>query len=186
MQIAEHLSEKGRLQLPSKPHFLWITQFPLFTRADEDKEFLAKGRWASSHHPFTAPVYEDLEALKKGDVAAVSIWLSLLSSRPLLPPILTPGPGPALRPRAQRPGDRRRIGPYPRRWSAGIHHARGTKGMSAFLQSILSCLLSLPPRLFLPDNGPCLVSSAWRLSYTRTLARAPARARAHSSSPTTK
>ena len=58
--------------LPTQPHFLWITQFPLFTRADEDKAFLSKGRWQSSHHPFTAPMYEDLDDLKKGNVDAVS------------------------------------------------------------------------------------------------------------------
>jgi aspartyl-tRNA synthetase len=64
--------KSGALELPVEPHFLWVTQFPLFTRADEDKDFLAKGRWASSHHPFTAPMFEDLEALKKGDVEGVS------------------------------------------------------------------------------------------------------------------
>jgi aspartyl-tRNA synthetase len=60
------------MQLPSDPHFLWITQFPLFTQADDDKAFLSKGRWASSHHPFTAPMFEDLDALHKGDVQNVS------------------------------------------------------------------------------------------------------------------
>jgi aspartyl-tRNA synthetase len=60
------------MTLTSDPHFLWVTQFPLFTRADEDKEELAKGRWASSHHPFTAPMWEDMDALKKGDVEGVS------------------------------------------------------------------------------------------------------------------
>ncbi len=59
------------MTLPSHPHFLWITQFPLFTRADEDKEFQAKGRWSSSHHPFTAPMWEDLKDLKEGKVEAV-------------------------------------------------------------------------------------------------------------------
>ena len=63
----------GVFTLPSEPHFLWITQFPLFTRADDDKTFLSKGRWASSHHPFTAPMWEDLELLKQGKVDAVSI-----------------------------------------------------------------------------------------------------------------
>ena len=62
----------GAMTLPDKPSFLWITQFPLFTRADSDKEFLAKGRWASTHHPFTAPLFEDLEDLKRGDVEKVS------------------------------------------------------------------------------------------------------------------
>lgn len=61
----------GLHTLSTQPHFLWITQFPLFTKADEDKEHLAKGRWSATHHPFTAPMLEDLEDLKKGKVDAV-------------------------------------------------------------------------------------------------------------------
>jgi aspartyl-tRNA synthetase len=53
------------------PHFLWITEFPLFTRADLDKEFLAKGRWSSSHHPFTAPMWQDIEAMYTGEIESV-------------------------------------------------------------------------------------------------------------------
>lgn len=50
---------------------MWITEFPLFTRADTDKDFLAHGRWSSSHHPFTAPMLEDIEALYAGKVDRV-------------------------------------------------------------------------------------------------------------------
>ena len=46
-------------------HFLWITQFPLFTH-DPDKDHLAHGRWSSSHHPFTAPLPSDLPLLSQG------------------------------------------------------------------------------------------------------------------------
>ena len=67
------------MTLPDTPHFLWITQFPLFTRADEDKDILAKGRWASSHHPFTAPMYEDLEDLKKGNIEGVRVFVIIVS-----------------------------------------------------------------------------------------------------------
>lgn len=49
---------------PEALKFLWVTEFPLFTRADEDKDFLAHGRWSSSHHPFTAPMVEDLALLQ--------------------------------------------------------------------------------------------------------------------------
>lgn len=77
-QIMDHLTSSGHIFLPDKPHFLWITQFPLFTRADEDKDLLAKGRWASSHHPFTAPMWEDLEDLKKGNVEGVRVFPPLL------------------------------------------------------------------------------------------------------------
>jgi aspartyl-tRNA synthetase len=45
-----------------------VTNFPLFTKADEDKSFLSRGRWASTHHPFTAPVAEDLALLERGEV----------------------------------------------------------------------------------------------------------------------
>jgi aspartyl-tRNA synthetase len=55
----------GQLILPSEPHFIWITEFPLFTH-DEDKEFQAHDRWSSSHHPFTAPMWEDIPALYEG------------------------------------------------------------------------------------------------------------------------
>lgn len=55
----------GQLVLPSTPHFLWVTEFPLLTH-DADKEFQAHGRWSSSHHPFTAPMVEDIPALLDG------------------------------------------------------------------------------------------------------------------------
>lgn len=59
------------MELPKESNFLWITQFPLFTRADPDKEHLSKGRYAATHHPFTAPMLEDLADLKAGKVGAV-------------------------------------------------------------------------------------------------------------------
>ncbi|ODO01924.1 aspartate-tRNA ligase [Cryptococcus wingfieldii CBS 7118] len=71
VQIMDELVSKGLAQLPDEPHFLWITQFPLFTLADEDKAQLSRGRYAATHHPFTAPAFEDLPALKAGDVSNV-------------------------------------------------------------------------------------------------------------------
>lgn len=70
----------GEYAPPAAPHFLWVTEFPLFTRADEDKEALARGRWSSSHHPFTAPMWEDVRALYEGRVGEVRLSL-LLSLR---------------------------------------------------------------------------------------------------------
>ena len=55
------------------PHFHWITEFPLFTRADPEKDLIAKGRWSSTHHPFTAPVWQDVQALYDGRISEVSI-----------------------------------------------------------------------------------------------------------------
>ncbi|KAJ7068069.1 tRNA synthetases class II-domain-containing protein [Mycena amicta] len=74
-QLRLHFSDlaqsSGKLSLTTDPHFLWITEFPLFTRSDADKDFLAHGRWSSTHHPFTAPMWQDIEALYSGDVAGV-------------------------------------------------------------------------------------------------------------------
>jgi hypothetical protein len=53
------------------PHLLWVTEFPLFTSADGDKDFLAKGRLSSSHHPFTAPMAEDVDKLLNGQAREV-------------------------------------------------------------------------------------------------------------------
>ena len=58
--------------LPSTPHFLWVTEFPLFSCHDGEKEFLTRGRrWSSTHHPFTAPMYEDIQAFYAGDYRRV-------------------------------------------------------------------------------------------------------------------
>jgi aspartyl-tRNA synthetase len=61
----------GDVQVTEEPHFLWVTEFPLFTHDDSDKEFLAHGRWSSSHHPFTAPMWQDIDALYGGDIESV-------------------------------------------------------------------------------------------------------------------
>ncbi|KAJ9095328.1 hypothetical protein QFC21_005694 [Naganishia friedmannii] len=66
IKLRDQLLAAGALELPKDPHFLWITEFPLFTHSDEDKDLMAKGRWSSSHHPFTAPMFEDLENLRSG------------------------------------------------------------------------------------------------------------------------
>lgn len=70
--IANEAEKRGTWKSAEQPpRFLWVTEFPLFTRADADKEFLAHGRWSSSHHPFTAPMAEDVPALYSGKYAAV-------------------------------------------------------------------------------------------------------------------
>ncbi|KAI0771909.1 hypothetical protein BD413DRAFT_623980 [Trametes elegans] len=69
--LSEAAQLKGGLVLDNMSKFLWVTEFPLFTRADDDKEFLAHGRWSSSHHPFTAPMSEDLEKMYAGQIEEV-------------------------------------------------------------------------------------------------------------------
>ena len=52
-----HIGEKADLVDRSGYEFLWVTDFPLL---EWDKE---EGRYAAMHHPFTAPLDEDLPLL---------------------------------------------------------------------------------------------------------------------------
>jgi aspartyl-tRNA synthetase len=58
--LRTHLAGLLKLIDPAKKEFAiaWVVEFPLFTW---DKE---EGRWASNHHPFTAPADEDLAKLE--------------------------------------------------------------------------------------------------------------------------
>ena len=59
LYAAEVLKNQGKLNIPSNRFdFLWVVDFPLLSF---DKE---QNRWYSSHHPFTAPVAEDVPLLK--------------------------------------------------------------------------------------------------------------------------
>ncbi|MDR2628962.1 MAG: aspartate--tRNA ligase [Puniceicoccales bacterium] len=50
---------KGKIALPSDQfNFLWVIDFPLMTFDEQ------QGRFIATHHPFTAPVPEDMELLK--------------------------------------------------------------------------------------------------------------------------
>jgi aspartyl-tRNA synthetase len=60
LYCAELLKGLGKLSIPSNEFkFLWVVDFPLLSF---DKE---NNRWYSSHHPFTAPVPEDIPLLTK-------------------------------------------------------------------------------------------------------------------------
>jgi aspartyl-tRNA synthetase len=59
LYCAEALKGQGKLSIPAdRFDFLWVVDFPLLSF---DKE---NNRWFSSHHPFTAPVAEDIALLK--------------------------------------------------------------------------------------------------------------------------
>jgi aspartyl-tRNA synthetase len=60
---------------------MWVTEFPLFTRHDVDKDILAKGRWSSSHHPFTAPMWQDIEAMYNGQFDSVGMPVHPIANR---------------------------------------------------------------------------------------------------------
>jgi aspartyl-tRNA synthetase len=59
LYCAEVLTAQGKLTIdPKRFDFLWVVDFPLLSF---DKE---QNRWYSSHHPFTAPVADDIPLLK--------------------------------------------------------------------------------------------------------------------------
>lgn len=59
LYAADILKQQGKLTIPANQfNFLWVIEFPLL---GFDRE---QNRWYSSHHPFTAPVVEDIPLLQ--------------------------------------------------------------------------------------------------------------------------
>ncbi|QEG22167.1 aspartate--tRNA ligase [Mariniblastus fucicola] len=55
--LRKRIGSELKLYDPETMHFSWVVQFPMF---DHDAE---SDRWNAMHHPFTAPLDEDLETL---------------------------------------------------------------------------------------------------------------------------
>ena len=58
LECAEVLKKRGRLEVPKDQfNFLWVVDFPLMSFDEE------QNRYVATHHPFTAPVAEDVQFL---------------------------------------------------------------------------------------------------------------------------
>jgi aspartyl-tRNA synthetase len=59
--LRQHLATTLKLFDPTKPDYkvAWVYDFPAFVWDDEEK------RWSANHHPFTAPMDEDLDKLER-------------------------------------------------------------------------------------------------------------------------
>lgn len=64
-QLRLKVADDHNLRDTSKPALCWIVEFPLF---EYDEKSHA---WSPSHHPFTMPYEEDLDALRRRDLGAV-------------------------------------------------------------------------------------------------------------------
>ncbi|HVT72751.1 MAG TPA: aspartate--tRNA ligase [Lacunisphaera sp.] len=65
LEAAQLLAKRGKLSIPANQwNFLWVVDFPLMSYDEERKGYVA------THHPFTAPVAEDI-ALLDSDPKAV-------------------------------------------------------------------------------------------------------------------
>jgi aspartyl-tRNA synthetase len=73
--LRSHLAGVLKLYDPQQPNYkvAWIIDFPLFSFDDEEK------RWVSNHHPFTAPLDEDIPLLESdpGKVRAKAYDLAI-------------------------------------------------------------------------------------------------------------
>jgi len=57
-ELRNYLGKKLGLAKKDQYNFLWVTEFPMFDKNEDE------GRWQAAHHPFTQPMTEDLEKLK--------------------------------------------------------------------------------------------------------------------------
>ncbi len=57
--LRNNLGKMLKLYNDEQYNLLWVTEFPVFERDEESNRLVAK------HHPFTSPVFEDLEVLEK-------------------------------------------------------------------------------------------------------------------------
>ena len=145
-RLRVELGERLGLADPTVLAYVWVHRFPMYQWDAES------GRWDATHNPFSGVVPED-EALlvtASGDLDAA------VAGRPG-----RPSPGAAVRPRAQRLGARRRLGPDPSPRPARAQlrapgpHARGA--CSEKFGAVLEAFEYGPP----PHGGIALGIDRW-------------------------
>ncbi|KAG0268488.1 hypothetical protein DFQ27_006553 [Actinomortierella ambigua] len=67
LALADFLKSKGAIKIPKDQfNFLWVEGFPLFSPDEPGESDISKAgtrKFSATHHPFTAPVAEDLDFL---------------------------------------------------------------------------------------------------------------------------
>ncbi|XP_069134597.1 aspartate--tRNA ligase, mitochondrial-like isoform X2 [Argopecten irradians] len=62
LETAAHIEQKGLvIRNPTDYNMFWVVDFPLFLPKEDEDGRLVSGAVESAHHPFTAPVQDDLE-----------------------------------------------------------------------------------------------------------------------------
>ncbi len=61
--LRRRLAAELKLIDPKEMNFCWITHFPMFAKDDDLTGTPGQERWVAMHHPFTAPLEEDLPKL---------------------------------------------------------------------------------------------------------------------------
>ena len=58
LEIGHKYADRHNLFVSSDLRFLWVTEFPMFEWSKDEN------RWNAAHHPFTAPLNEDIDKLE--------------------------------------------------------------------------------------------------------------------------
>lgn len=172
LKCAELLESCGALvRDPSVFHFLWVLDFPLFLASEEEAEKLE-----SAHHPFTAPLPEDAHLLYTEPQKVVPRALLLLCEGHMPLAFCRVGPGPTLRPGAERLRGRRRVHSNPqgvRAASRPEEHPKGQfkggepfPGVSQWSQAFKHASPGGSQTSVPPAGGPGLGrTTSWRHSF---------------------
>lgn len=70
--LAGLMQEKGLLVLnPKQFNFLWVLDFPLFSKKDDESVVSSGADFEPEHHPFTAPIPEHVDLIEKEPLSVI-------------------------------------------------------------------------------------------------------------------